>query len=137
MRHNESKLQQSCVRYFRYAFPKYAHLLFAIPNGVATSATQGRIMKAEGVVAGVADLILLVPRNGHGSLCIEMKTAKGVQRESQKLWQMEAESVGNRYVVVRSFEQFREVVTSYLGEDDGIGIQSARSQLSNLLSKNV
>ena len=137
MKHNESKLQQSCVRYFRYAFPKYAHLLFAVPNGVATSATQGRILKAEGMVAGVADLILLVPRNGHSSLCIEMKTTKGVQREAQKLWQTEAESVGNHYVVVRSFDQFREVVTSYLGENDGLDVQSARNQLFEMLNKNA
>lgn len=137
MRHNESKLQQSCVRYFRLAFPKYAHLLFAVPNGVATTATQGRILKAEGMVAGVADLILLVPRNGHGSLCIEMKTAKGVQRETQKMWQTECENAGNQYVIVRSFDQFRETITKYLGENDGLDIQSARNQLSELLSKNV
>lgn len=137
MRHNESKLQQSCVRYFRFAFPKYAHLLFAVPNGVATTATQGRILKAEGMVAGVADLILLVPRNGHGSLCIEMKTDKGVQRETQKMWQAECENAGNQYVIVRSFDQFRETITKYLGENDGLDIQSARNQLSELLSKNV
>ncbi|MBR1785295.1 MAG: VRR-NUC domain-containing protein [Bacteroidales bacterium] len=137
MRHNESKLQQSCVRYFRLAFPKYAHLLFAVPNGVATTATQGRILKAEGMMAGVADLILLVPRKGYGAMCLEMKTAKGIQCETQKIWQVECERAGNRYVVVRSFDQFREVVVDYLGEDDGLDVQSARNQLSELLNKTV
>lgn len=122
MRHNESKLQQSCVRYFRLAFPKYAHLLFAVPNGVATTATQGRILKAEGMTAGVADLILLVPRKGYGALCLEMKTAKGIQRETQKIWQDECEKAGNKYEIVRSFDQFRDTITQYLGEDDGLNL---------------
>lgn len=137
MRHNESKLQQSCVNYFRLCFPKYAYLLFAVPNGVATSESQGRILKKEGMVAGVADLILLVPRGGFGSLCIEMKTAKGLQRETQRNWQRECEGAGNKYVIVRSFDQFREAITTYLGENDGLDIQSARDQLSDLLNKNV
>lgn len=122
MRHNESKLQQSCVRYFRLAFPKYAHLLFAVPNGVATTATQGRILKAEGMMAGVADLILLVPRKGYGALCLEMKTAKGIQRETQKIWQDECEKAGNKYEIVRSFDQFRDTITQYLGEDDSLDL---------------
>ena len=105
-------------------------------EGVRT-ATEGKILKAEGVVAGVSDLILLIPRNGKGALCIEMKTRTGVQRESQKIWQEECEKHGNQYVVVRSFDQFREVVTQYLGEGDGLDVQSARNQLSELLNKNV
>lgn len=137
MRHTESKTQQACVKYFRLAFPKYAYMLFAVPNGVATSDSQARILKSEGMVAGVSDLILLVPRKGYGALCIEMKTAKGVQRESQKIWQAECEKAGNKYVVVRSFDSFREAITSYLDEGDGLDVQSARSQLSNLLNRNV
>ncbi len=137
MKHNESKLQQSCVRYFRYAYPQYAHLLFAVPNGGYRNAKEAGILKQEGVVAGVSDLILLVPKNGIGSLCIEMKEGKGVQREAQKMWQAEAEKVGNKYVIIRSFDEFREAVTSYLCEDDGLDIQSAKNHLNKLLNKSV
>lgn len=114
MRHDESKLQQSCVRWFRLVHPEYAYMLFAVPNGGARSATEGKMLKAEGVMAGVSDLILLVPRQGYGALCIEMKTAKGVQRETQKVWQQEAEHNGNKYVVVRSFDDFKQAVEEYL-----------------------
>lgn len=76
MNHYESKLQQACVRYFRLAYPEYGYMLFAVPNGGSRNAVEARILKAEGVVAGVADLILLVPRSGYGSLCIEMKIGK-------------------------------------------------------------
>ena len=102
------------MNWFRLQYPEYAFMLISVPNGVATTATQGRILKREGMVAGVADLLLLVPRHGKGCLAIEMKTGKGVQRESQKIWQQQAEKAGNVYVIVRSFEQFRSVVCDYL-----------------------
>lgn len=114
MRHNESRLQEACVRWFRLQYPEYAYMLVSVPNGVATTVTQGRILKREGMLAGVADLLLLVPRQGKGCLAIEMKTAKGVQRETQKLWQQEAEKAGNVYAVCRDFDQFRAVVSRYL-----------------------
>ena len=72
MRHEESHLQQACVRWFRLQYPQHAQLLIAVPNGVRTSATQGRILKAEGMLAGVADLLLLLPRHGYGCLCIAL-----------------------------------------------------------------
>ena len=64
-----------------------------------------------------ADLILLEARGGYGSLCIEMKTGdkSSKQRPSQKAWQEASERAGNRYVVIRSFEAFRAVLTEYMG----------------------
>lgn len=114
MRHNEHELQKACVRWFRLAYPEYAYCLFAVPNGGFRNATEAKRLKAEGVIAGVSDLILLVPRQGKGALCIEMKTHTGVQRESQKIWQSEMERNGNMYLVVRCFEDFVKAITSYL-----------------------
>jgi len=127
--HKEGQLQESCVTWFRLQYPKLALLLFAVPNGGKrtrrTVVRNGRVytyspeavqMKKEGVTAGVADLILLKPSNGYAALCIEMKTTdKGSrQRESQKEWQQAAEAAGNRYVVCRTFDEFRKAVTDYL-----------------------
>lgn len=134
MRHQESKLQQACVRWFRYAYPEYALLLFAVPNGVATSATQGRILKAEGMVAGVADLILLLPRHGKGSLCMEMKTEKGRQSDNQKNWQQAAESNGNKYVVVRNFDEFQNAVETYISELPNDCIEKEIKTLQNIIN---
>ena len=71
-------------------------------------------MKGEGVTAGVSDLILLVPSKDHHALCIEMKTDKGKQTELQKSWQELAEKHGNKYVICRSFDEFREIIQGYL-----------------------
>lgn len=133
MRHNESKMQSACVRYFRYAYPQYSHMLFSVPNGVATTETQGRILKAEGMLAGVSDLLFLVARKGFHGLCIEMKDRKGIQRETQKEWQAKVEQQGYKYIIVRSFDQFQQEMQEYLDENDGMDDLSARSQLSKLL----
>ena len=117
-RHQESTLQKTCVSWFRAQYPDHALMLFAVPNGGGRSKIESAIMKGEGVTAGVADLILLEARGGWGSLCIEMKTRdKGSSRQSasQKTWQAAAERAGNRYAVVRTFAEFRALVTEYMG----------------------
>lgn len=114
IRHEESRMQQACVRWFRYTYPELAWMLVAVPNGVATSETQGRILKAEGMLAGVADLLLLVPGNGGTLLAIEMKTEKGRQSDNQRHWQQEAERHGIRYEICRSFDHFVQLITNYL-----------------------
>lgn len=115
-RYQESAIQRTCVAWFRAQYPEHALMLFAVPNGGGRSKIEAAIMKAEGVTAGVADLILLEARGGYGSLCIEMKTREkeSKQRPTQKVWQEATESAGNRYVVVRSFEAFRALVSEYM-----------------------
>ena len=121
--HTESDLQRQCVSWFRLQYPTDALMLFAVPNGGGRSVVEAGIMKAEGVTAGVADLLLLEARGGWGCLAIEMKTKKkgSKQRPSQKAWQTAAERAGNRYEVVRSFEEFRSIVADYMNLPAGIG----------------
>lgn len=114
MQDPEHQLQCACVRWFRYAHADLSPLLFAVPNGGRRDHITGARLKAEGVVAGVADLLLLVPSRQHHALCIEMKTAKGRQSPAQKEWQQHAEAHGYRYEVVRDFETFERVVSEHL-----------------------
>ena len=114
MKSEEHNIQTACVMWFRYQYPEY--LIFAVPNGGARDAVTGRILKAEGVVAGVADLILLMPNKRHNCLCIEMKTEKGRQQASQKEWQEKIEAVGGKYIICRSFDEFTKAINEYLDE---------------------
>ncbi len=116
MRHIESALQITCVRWFRLQYPHLEKLLFAVPNGGKRSLREAQIMRSEGVTAGVSDLILLVPSSDaeFHSLCIEMKTEKGKQTALQKEWQEQAEEQGNKYVVVHSIDEFIEAINKYL-----------------------
>lgn len=110
----EHNIQANCVKWFRLQYRNYASLLFAIPNGgFRGKATAGKL-KAEGVVAGVADLCLAIPRGGYGALYIEMKQRGGYQRPVQKEWQEICERAGNKYVVCRTIEEFMREINSYM-----------------------
>ncbi len=114
MSNEEHNIQVACVRWFAYQYPEMKGLLFAVPNGGRRDRVTGAKLKAEGVVAGVSDLLLLVQSKGFGALCIEMKTEKGRQTDEQKAWQKAVERMGYRYVVCRSFDDFEREVKNYL-----------------------
>ena len=114
MRHDESRIQAACVKWFRLQYPHFAPNLVAVPNGGQRGKFEAKIMKGEGVTAGVADLLLLLPSKGYHGLCIEMKTTKGRQRDTQKAWQKSVESVGYKYILCRSIESFIAQVNDYL-----------------------
>ena len=111
---SESQIQHDCLAWFRLQYPKLERMMFAVPNGGRRDAKTGARMRYEGVVRGVADLILLVPKKGFASLCIEMKAPKGTQSEHQRKWQKEAETYRNKYVVCHSLQEFMNEVNSYL-----------------------
>ena len=68
----------------------------------------------EGVVSGVSDLILLKSNGNYNSLCIEMKVGKNKQTENQIEWQKIAEANNNKYIVVKTIDEFQQEVTNYL-----------------------
>lgn len=119
MRQEEHRLQTACVRYFRYRYPRLALCLIAVPNGGRRDAVTGAKLKAEGVVAGVSDLLLLVPSGNYHGMCIEMKTPKGRQSEAQRRWQQAIEKQGYKYALARSTGQFMQEIDSYLADRRG------------------
>lgn len=110
----EHRIQCSCVRWFRYAYPAYGMLLYAVPNGGRRDSVTGAKLKAEGVIAGVSDLNMDVANRFYHGLRIEMKTRTGKQRESQQEFQKAVEAAGYKYVVCRSVDEFVEVVKRYM-----------------------
>lgn len=113
-REEEHRLQVACVNWYRLQHRKYADSLIAVPNGGKRDKTTAKKMKAEGQLAGVADLILLKSNRYYGALMIEMKTRTGRQAETQKQWQEYIEQQGYKYVVCRSIEDFVREVNDYL-----------------------
>lgn len=114
----ESQIQKDCVRWFRARYEQLNPLFFAVPNGGARNAWTAKIMKDEGVRAGVADLILLIPKHGYASLLIEMKTPDGKQQDSQKEFERVATEFKNKYVVCRSLSDFQKVVMWYIEDKE-------------------
>lgn len=106
----EHQTQTGCVNWFRYVYNDA--LIFAVPNGGRRDRKTGSRLKAEGVLAGVADLIIL---SSVGTFFIEMKTKTGQQATSQKGFQKRVEALGYHYYVCHSFEDFINAVEKELG----------------------
>lgn len=115
--HEEDRLQISCRYWFDAQYPEYSLLLHHSPNEglLVKRAADGAKRKAMGVRPGFPDLVLLLPNKAYPFLCLELKTEKGRQSDSQKEYQHMVEIVGHgRYVVVRSLQEFMDVVKSYI-----------------------
>jgi hypothetical protein len=110
----EHRIQAACVNWFRLQYPTHASALFAVPNGGRRDRVSGAKLKAEGVLPGVSDLILLVARRGCYGLLIEMKTSKGKQSPAQKEWARDMAARGYLYIVCHSFDEFRQAIDDYL-----------------------
>lgn len=109
-RHIESEIQQSCVRWFRYAFPHY--IILSIPNGGSRNVIEAANLKKEGALAGASDLMVIAERR---VLFIEMKKPKGRQSQLQKEFQHRVEVLGHRYVICYSLDDFMQKVKDWLG----------------------
>ena len=117
MRQEEHRIQCAIVKWFYYAYPAYrGGCLFAVPNGGHRNIQTARNLKAEGVTSGVSDLLLLVPKREYHGLCVEVKTPVGRQSDNQKNWQRIIEAQGYKYCIVRSLDEFAELVRWYLNE---------------------
>lgn len=113
----EHRIQVACVRWFHAQYPKLSRRLFAVPNGGRRDSVTGAKLKAEGVLAGVADLILLKSNSSYGALLIEMKTKQGRQSTTQITWEKDLTREDEyRYVVCRSLTEFAQEVRDYLDE---------------------
>ena len=112
---SESEIQTEFFEKVKLFFPKLPDkLLFAVPNGGSRHPAEAKRMKGEGIKSGVADVILLVPKKGFASLCLEFKTPKGTQHKEQKIFQKQAEMCGSCYKIVRSVNQAIIEMEKYL-----------------------
>ena len=109
-RHVESEIQQSCVRWFRYAFPQY--IILSIPNGGSRNVIEAANLKKEGALAGASDLMVIAERC---VLFVEMKKPGGRQQKTQQEFQHRVEVLGHKYVVCYSLDDFMQKVKDWLG----------------------
>jgi hypothetical protein len=114
MNNIESKLQSSCVEWFRFQYPHFKMLLFAIPNGGHRNIITAKKLKREGVVSGVPDLFLSIPRNGWNGFYIEMKSEKNKLTQPQEDFFSQAKKYNYKCEVIRTIDQFIREVNYYM-----------------------
>lgn len=113
-RHFESQQQISFVHWFRLAYPQYAKIFFAIPNGGKRNKLEAGIMKMEGVLAGVPDLFLAKPTLRYSGLFMEGKFGDGRLTEKQEEVQHELRAAGYCVKTFRSLDEGISIVQEYL-----------------------
>jgi len=122
----EHELQKSCVKWFDLSYSELKHLFFHIPNERKQSPIAGARLKAIGQRAGVADMFLAIPymiyseESETSETCagmfIEFKAPDKAPRQTpeQKNFQIAVEHQGYLYVLINSFDRFKEVIEQYL-----------------------
>ena len=105
----ESKIQQQIVEYFNNTYCLKHHnprgLIFSIPNGGTRNKLEAITLKATGLLAGVSDLIVILP-NGK-LIFVEIKTDTGKMSEKQIDFQQRVEALGFEYLLIRSLDEFK------------------------------
>ena len=103
MRHLESKLQRQVVKHIKEHYPHV--LCFAVPNGGKRSKIEAAIMKGEGVLAGVSDLLFFWDDGtAYHKAAIELKVGKNKESDPQKAFATKWCSLGGEYAVCRSLD---------------------------------
>jgi hypothetical protein len=114
-----SRLQKACVKWFRYQYPEYRLLFMKINNDLPINDKDLRIkiynrLKEEGLLEGAPDHFLAVGNSIYNGLFIEFKWDKDRLRKKQVDVIRSLEEGNYRCVVVRSLDEFIEIVDEYL-----------------------
>lgn len=87
------------------------------PNGGQRNKRTASELKAQGVKAGVSDLVIAAPRGGHHGLYLEFKATPprhASMSASQREWLAEMERQGYCAVLARGLEEARAVLREYM-----------------------
>jgi hypothetical protein len=114
MKNDEHKEQVALIEWFRLQYPLIRGCLFAIPNGGVRNIGTAIKLKREGVMAGVSDLFLMVPKSPKCGLFIEMKAKGGKAQENQLEFQKLAKNMGYDAEVCYGFIEAKETIKNYL-----------------------
>lgn len=110
----EDQFQAYCVKWFSDMYPKHRGMLYSVPNGANLSPREAAKLVATGIKAGVADLHFILSCGR--IVFIEMKLPNGTQSDEQKAWQEKVEARGHVYVVIRTFNEFKNFIWSIIGK---------------------
>ncbi len=112
----EAQMQAYCTQWFHNNFISLRQMLFCVDNNSGTR-NEGSIKKALGVRKGVADLVFI----GYMFVVfIELKLPNGVQSPEQKEFNKKVLDRGHYYRVVRTFNEFEDLIRSLINESNNL-----------------
>lgn len=116
----EKEEQKAVVKWFRCQYRKYWRCLIAIPNGaflagdMQARVRQAASLKAQGLVPGVSDLFLAIPKKEFHGLWIEMKTPKGRGTVEQVEFSSLMAELGYAAFICKGQESAIETIKKYM-----------------------
>jgi len=113
----ENKIQAEIVQWYTNNYCLKHHnnraLIFSVPNELGKeNAIQTLQAKATGLLSGVSDLVVITPKSK--VLFVELKTEIGKQSQSQKEFETRVSLLGFQYHIIRSLEQFQNLIKNEL-----------------------
>lgn len=107
----ENKIQQEIVLWFNNNYCLKHHnprcIIFSVPND-SINAIETKRKVNTGLLRGASDLIAVLPNK---ILFVEIKTKTGAQSLVQKDFEKRIIDLGYEYHIVRSLEQFKNLLT--------------------------
>lgn len=109
----EDDLQIQCISSFKFAYPQYRRRIFHVPNGGHRSQREAARFKKMGVLPGVCDIIISIPRGKWHGMFAELKLGNNDLSAHQEEFIKEHEA--DYYCVVCwSVSEFMNEVNKYL-----------------------
>ena len=120
MHGSEEQEQRALIRWAELSQSRYPELalLFHPPNGGLRSKAVAAKLKAQGVKAGVLDLVLPVARGPYHGLFIEMKVGKNKPTDMQVWWIKRLRHEGYAVEVCYGWEAAKDVLENYLNQEE-------------------
>lgn len=121
----EAQEQIEIIRWWRQecclGFQFWSNALFHIPNGGGRHIIEATRLKKEGVVSGVPDLFLAIPRGSFHGLWIELKRTKGGSiKPEQREFMAFLRGQGFCAFVCKGALAAKELIYNYLSAPDNL-----------------
>lgn len=118
---SEDQIQAEIYQFYNNSYCLTHHenrnLIFAVPNGGLRSKVEAMKLKSTGTLAGVSDLIIYHHKKIEElgvmtvlNIFVEVKTETGNQSKEQKQFEARVTKMGFRYVIVRSLDEFKQII---------------------------
>jgi hypothetical protein len=114
----EASHQKSCFSWLSLQYPEIRKVTFHPANGGKRNVREARSLKAQGVTAGVPDIICLYPSRGyHGFIC-ELKFGRNGVTEAQAEFISRLSNNNYYCCVCYSYFEFIKHFKYYVGNKD-------------------
>lgn len=108
----ESTFQINVVRMLRSA----GLFVFAVPNGGTRNYREAHNLRLQGVMAGVSDLILLLPQGKTYFIELKNLNGKGRQSPAQRDFEAQVELLGHTYLLWSSWAEVEDFINKHRHE---------------------